>query len=475
MRKFEIKNSLKDIPTPGNKKYLLQLTARIEDVIERMRWRTFFYTKKQGQDGEKKETFGFNTQRTPPHNKLLAGFEKELLEVIGNIQFKTTQSNHQRKLMQVVKNIRQSPEIIVKADKTRNFYKLDFKAYDKILTETITKNYQKVEEGTTDHEHQINTEAKNITEKLKISDRVEKIQHKASYFLVKDHKSDFLIRPATRLINPTRTEIGRISKQILEKINYNVRNKLKLNQWINTNDAIEWFKQIKEKRNAAFIQFDIESFYPSISETTFKTAIKFAQEHTRIKDNEIEIIMHCRRTILFKHNQQWIKCNRNDNNQNMFDISMGSLDSSQASDLVGLLILSKITNTTITQQNVGLYRDDGLVIIQDSTAKKCDTARKHINKIFEELGLKVTIETNMKKVDFLDVTLNLYDNTYQPYMKENTTPIYVNTQSNHPPKVIQKIPTSISDRLSRNSSNIEIFDRVKKTYQSALKRVVTKM
>ena len=47
----------------------------------------------------------------------------------------------------------------------------------------------------------------------------------------------------------------------------------------------------------------------------------------------------------------------------------------------------------------------------------------------------------------------------------------MSTHNHTPPKkIVQKIPTSISDRLSRNSSNIEIFDRVKKTYQSALKK-----
>ena len=57
--------------------------------------------------------------------------------------------------------------------KTNNVYAVDIARYKKLLTDNVTTHY-KIDSS--DAEHKINTEAKNITTKLKISDRVQKIQ-----------------------------------------------------------------------------------------------------------------------------------------------------------------------------------------------------------------------------------------------------------------------------------------------------------
>ena len=45
-------------------------------------------------------------------------------------------------------------------------------------------------------------------------------------------------------------------------------------------------------------------------------------------------------------------------------------------------------------------------------------------------------ECIMKKVNYLDVTLNLEHSTDGPSQKENDQIKYTNTQSNHPPSII---------------------------------------
>ena len=55
-----------------------------------------------------------------------------------------------------------------------------------------------------------------------------------SFITLKDHKDDFNNAPKTRLINPAKNEIGRISKNLLDDINQQLRNILKINQWKNT-------------------------------------------------------------------------------------------------------------------------------------------------------------------------------------------------------------------------------------------------
>ena len=87
---------------------------------------------------------------------------------------------------------------------------------------------------------------------------------------------------------------------------------------------------------------------------------------------------------------------------------------------------------------------------------------------FSRNGLKIEIEANLTVVDYLDVTLNLLENTHKPYMKPNDVPLYVHSQSNHPRSVLKNIPRSINDRLSKLSSSEEIFDAAVPPYQQAI-------
>ena len=42
-----------------------------------------------------------------------------------------------------------------------------------------------------------------------------------------------------------------------------------------------------------------------------------------------------------------------------------------------------------------------------------------IIRIFKQIGFKIEIKTNLKEVDFPDVTFDLRKETYRPYKKEN--------------------------------------------------------
>ena len=47
-----------------------------------------------------------------------------------------------------------------------------------------------------------------------------------------------------QLINPSKNELGKISKAILEKKNDALMKSLNLNQWKDSNQMISWFKYI---------------------------------------------------------------------------------------------------------------------------------------------------------------------------------------------------------------------------------------
>ena len=151
---------------------------------------------------------------------------------------------------------------------------------------------------------------------------------------------------------------------------------------------------------------------------------------------------------------------------------MGSYDGAEICELVGIYILTRLA-TIIKKSDCGLYRDDGLVILRNVNGQQIDRTRKNIIKIFKDIGFGIDIETNSKVVDFLDITFNLNNGIYKPYKKPNDRLLYINKSSNHPPQIINQLPKIISDRLSRNSSNKEVFNTAKGEYEEAINVVVT--
>ena len=99
-----------------------------------------------------------------------------------------------------------------------------------------------------------------------------------------------------------------------------------------------------------------------------------------------------------------------------------------------------------------------------------DKKKKTIIKIFKDIGLNIDIQTDLKKLAFLDVTLNLPNCTYHPYQKPNDKLLYIHSSSNHPWQIIKYLPNSISERLSKNPSNQEIFNTANVEHEDALKK-----
>ena len=104
----------------------------------------------------------------------------------------------------------------------------------------------------------------------------------------------------------------------------------------------------------------------------------------------------------------------------------------------------------------------------DATPRLTEKLRQKIVKKFQENDLGTTSTANLFQVQFLDVTLDLKNENYKPYMKPEDKPCYVNSESNHPPAIIRNIPLSINKRLSKISSNKEIFDNAAPIYQAEL-------
>ena len=136
---------------------------------------------------------------------------------------------------------------------------------------------------------------------------------------LKDHKENFNNNPTVRLINPAKNELRYISKAILDTANKNIREAMGLNLWRNTDTVIDWFKSICNKHLCKFVVFDIREFYPSITANLLKKALTFAKAHTHLSDDDKAIIHHARKSLLFNHQQTWIKTE-----SWLFDVTMGA-------------------------------------------------------------------------------------------------------------------------------------------------------
>ena len=67
-----------------------------------------------------------------------------------------------------------------------------------------------------------------------------------------------------------------------------------VNQKRNTDSVITWFENIKNKNKYIYMQYDIEEFYPSISEDLLKKALDQCKNICRYySSKEEETIMHC--------------------------------------------------------------------------------------------------------------------------------------------------------------------------------------
>ena len=77
----------------------------------------------------------------------------------------------------------------------------------------------------------------------------------------------------------------------------------------------------------------------------------------------------------------------------MFDVTMGSLDGAEVCEIVALYLLDTVS-VLLSKDNAGLYRDDGLGVVNDANGPKLDRLRKDIIAIFKSEGLSITIETN---------------------------------------------------------------------------------
>ena len=153
--------------------------------------------------------------------------------------------------------------------------------YHNVMTTNVNNDYAEVDQRELD---EVNFDAAEIAEDLGIAERAEVFQKQPAFVNFKDTKPPFSTAAEpkevpVRLLTPSKSQLGRVSKIKLQKLNAQVRVATKSNQWRQTRDATRWFEGLPEPGRGKlyyFFEFDFKSFYGSIKEILFKKALQWA-------------------------------------------------------------------------------------------------------------------------------------------------------------------------------------------------------
>ena len=96
---------------------------------------------------------------------------------------------------------------------------------------------------------------------------------------------------------------------------------------------------------------------------------------------------------------------------------MGAYDSVQITDLSIYILDTR--GRVIDPKQAGLNWGDGFIFIPDSNDPNTSKIHKKIMRAFNLIGFKIEKSSNLKIVNFLDITFNLSNNTFKPFNKDN--------------------------------------------------------
>ena len=359
-------------------------------------------------------TKDFKSTKTPPQHELLKPFERDMYNLIGNIEFRRVDDPILQSMNEEVKRINSSTKVIINADKTGNKYEMDPSDYRKLLQENVTRDYK------LDNQNklaEINCDTQKHARISELDDEMECHRESNAFLTIKDHKNDFPNSIKCCVINPASNNLGKVSTRILDDVNRKCRIASGINQWKSTQDVLKWFSLAHSanhtKEKGKFIQFDIWEFYPSITEELLRSPLNFAKSHTTISPDDEELIMACRKSVLFNNGKVWTKKDKD------FDVTMGAQDGAEIAELTGIYLLKQVNDYLSSlgeKSEASLYRDDSLIYLNHANGPLISKIEKALHRIFKQNQLKISIEQKGFTVDFLDITLST-DGSHKPYKK----------------------------------------------------------
>ena len=97
-------------------------------------------------------------------------------------------------------------------------------------------------------ENAINSEAKNITKNLELSDRINYLARSPAYITLKDHKENFSSKATCRLINPAKSEIGKMQQKYNRKNKFIATRKIEISTMEEHQCSYKMFQRYQQQR-----------------------------------------------------------------------------------------------------------------------------------------------------------------------------------------------------------------------------------
>ena len=225
MDRLNLGYSEKCIPIQGKWTYLKDFVINQEAVARRMRWKAL---KCLDPDFKAKDikTYGFKTTATPslPNHKesaYLKAFEQEFFDLPRKLKWKPFDNELQSRMRQDLEKIRQSKNhVFVPSDKTRNWYKCEKQKYEDLKRGAICEQYTQCKE---EDVVEVNMEGARLASEMELDDRIECYSTQEAFVTIKDHKPSFPSKIDVRLITPSKSQLGKIMKQIFQDLNSTIR------------------------------------------------------------------------------------------------------------------------------------------------------------------------------------------------------------------------------------------------------------
>ena len=114
----------------------------------------------------------------------------------------------------------------------------------------------------------------------------------------------------------------------------------------------------------------------------------FARGFYDITEDKKAMIKTCRQSIVYgTDSQPWTKKSSN------FDVTMGSLDGAEISELIGLYMLNEAENNIsgLNSANNGLHRDGDLIMLGKCSGPRREKTIKDLHNLYKSHGLRITI------------------------------------------------------------------------------------
>ena len=97
---------------------------------------------------------------------------------------------------------------------------------------------------------------------MKLENKIETLPEKEIFITLKNHKPNFINNPKYRLINPAKSNIGKVNLKLLNFINSKFGQKsLSCNSAILLQKyEVSWFRNFPNKKKCKFLVFDFVDF-----------------------------------------------------------------------------------------------------------------------------------------------------------------------------------------------------------------------